>query len=360
VARVRQLSLLSRGPLLDPRVLEAYMTDARGTAIPQEAQRVRAINDWLQAVKEGGATKETTLEQAFNHKILVETLGYELFPSAKASAWPKPGSGVTGISGEPDVALGWFHALNEPLITAVLELKSPGTALDAPQARTDPKTPVEQAFEYGERILGVQWVLVSDMKVIRLYSVESPHESIEFDLDKCRGGGPDFRTLYHLLSYEALVGNGTASPTAALLAKSTSRQFEIRDAFYRAYYAIRLDLLTAVSNAVKGLHETPSRRGAAALTRPPTPRPAWRSASPKSRDGIRGNCSSRSGSRFYETVADSRSFSPTPSSRPRRSAHAACYLRVVASRNCTTWGPTGSKVCGWGASSFRFGRARSP
>lgn len=85
----------------------------------------------------------------------------------------------------------------------------------------------------------MRWVLVSDMAHIRLYSVESPHEWIEFDLAASVTGGrptPGFRELYFLLSHDYLVAGGEEAPTALLLRKSLSAQLRIRDSFYEAFY----------------------------------------------------------------------------------------------------------------------------
>lgn len=249
MARERQLSFLSRGPLFDPQVRRQYLADMRTRPIPDEGARVTALSEWL-GVLPGAARKETSLEQLFNQRVLGALLGYELWPSAGATAWPKPPASATGMPKEPDVLLGSFRANEEPGPVAVLELKSPDTDFDAPQARESGLTPVEQAFEYGERILGVQWVLVSDMRRIRLYSVESTHESLEFDLGACLDAGrptDEFRELYFFLSDEALVrGGAEGSSTARLLTKSVSRQLAVRDSFYEAYYWIRADLLAAI------------------------------------------------------------------------------------------------------------------
>ena len=71
--------------------------------------------------------KETTLEQLFNQKVLVETLGYSLYPGAEGSAWPKAQTSATGTSKEPDVMLGRFVHGEEPEFLAALELKPPNT-----------------------------------------------------------------------------------------------------------------------------------------------------------------------------------------------------------------------------------------
>jgi hypothetical protein len=258
-----QLSLLSRGPLFDPQVSGQYVTEMRGRTIPQEAARAKALKKWVDALAGASMAKESELEQAFNQKVLCEVLGYELYPGATASAWPKPPSNVTGIRGVPDVALGKLEPDTEPEFLAVLELKTPGTDLNEPQARERALTPVQQAFEYGEQVLGVRWVLVSDMRIIRLYSVESPHEYTTFDLTQCVRGEtpmPEFRELYWFLSRECLVDGANESPVAMLLAKSVSRQLAIKDSFYDAYERIRADLLTAIKAEAEKLDPPPTRQ----------------------------------------------------------------------------------------------------
>lgn len=264
-----QLSMLARGPLFDPQARRQYLADMQAKGVPQEAERFRALREWVVALNSdaltGAKQKETSLEQLFNQKVLGEVLGYSLYPGATASAWPKAPTSVTGIGGEPDVLLGSFLAGEEPAALAVLELKTPNTDLDAPQVgRKPPVSPVQQAFEYGERVLGVRWILVSDMQMIRLYSVESPHESIVFDLRRCapNDGAPTplFRELFWFTSHECLVEEGTEAPVARLLAKSASRQLAIRDTFYEVYYAIRADLISAVAASSQSLDVPPNRQ----------------------------------------------------------------------------------------------------
>jgi hypothetical protein len=267
MATQSQLSFLSRGPLFEVQVHRQYVTEMRGRGVPQEAARVAALREWIEALAAAGRVsskaKETSLEQLFNQKVLGEVLGYSLYPGAQGSAWPKASTSVIGIGKEPDVMLGRFVPGEEPEFLAVLELKRPGTDLDAPQVgRKPPLSSVQQAFGYGERILGVRWVLVSDMQIVRLYSVESPHESLSFDLRRCIAGEaatPAFRELYWFLSRECLVDGGAESPVSLLLGKSVSRQLEVRDSFYEVYYQIRADLLHAVEAAVQGWPQPPTR-----------------------------------------------------------------------------------------------------
>jgi hypothetical protein len=256
VPQTSQPSHLSRGPLFDSQVQAQYLADMRARKIPAEAERAKSLQEWIDDLASTEKGKETSLEQHFNQKVLVETLGYSLYPAPSATVWPKTPTSATQISGEPDVSLGLFKAGEEPQFAGVLELKAPGVDLDAPQARVRAITPVQQAFNYGERILGVNWVLVSDMAVIRLYSVESPHEYLQFDLRDCvRAGSPqkEFRDLYWMLSQAALTEGGPASPVSLLYDRSVERQLKIRDSFYEVYYEIRADLLQAVTNASDAL-----------------------------------------------------------------------------------------------------------
>jgi tRNA1(Val) A37 N6-methylase TrmN6 len=269
LARLNQLSLLSRGPLFDPQVKRQYLDDMRAAMLPGEASRAAALQEWVSALATAERGKETSLEQHFNQKVLVEALGYRLYPADNATAWPKTPTSATQISGEPDVALGAFQSNEEPRFGGVLELKTPGTNLDAPQARARALTPVQQAFEYGEQMLGVRWVLVSDMRRIRLYSIESPHEYIEFDLEDCvKSGVPQkaFRDLYWLVSEQALIRGGTESPVAHLYSRSVVHQLAIRDSFYEVYDEIRMDLLSAVIQASQDLCEQPERADLVAAT----------------------------------------------------------------------------------------------
>jgi hypothetical protein len=185
-----QLSLLGtgqgKGYLFGRGVLDKYLDQHRTTVIPDERERVELIKEWLESLRTTTAT-ESTLEQKFVSQILCGVLGYSLYPASPghaASIYNKPGSKETGIRRTPDAALGSFTS-GEHLFTGVVELKTPGTDLDEPQPSYGYETPVEQGFHYGTRILGTRWVIVSDMRVIRLYAVQNADEYEEFELDRC-------------------------------------------------------------------------------------------------------------------------------------------------------------------------------
>lgn len=240
--------------LFGQSVLKQYLDECSASPIPHEEELLTLVRSWISSVPRSRAeTKETSLEQKFGQQILERLLGYTLWPTAPgdfATAWPKPPSSATRIAGEPDFALGTFSP-NERSFLGVLELKAPGIDLDAPQAREGHKTPIDQAFSYARQILGVKWVLVSDMRKIRLYSVESAYEYETFDLDDIVGTSDHLqrrglRRLYFLLHYQYLIKDGANSATSQLYRKAVSRQIAIREGFYRAYFDIRNDLISAI------------------------------------------------------------------------------------------------------------------
>lgn len=262
-----QLHLFGTRPLFSPRALKQYLDERKAIPVPDEEARMARLRDWLDALQEKVKhLDESGLEQKFNSLVLCEVLGYVLFPDKGCSAWPKPLSKVTKLGKKPDVILGSFG--EETVIHAVLELKKPGVDLDAPQPRENPLSPVEQAFEYGEGILGVRWVLVSDMRVIRLYSVDSRTEFETFKLEACcqPNGHESFRSLYGLLSHENLVEGGRESSASRLFDKSHERQLRLRDSFYDVYYEIRADLCSAIQEAAIASGHTVNKAAALEAT----------------------------------------------------------------------------------------------
>ncbi|MBI3947613.1 MAG: N-6 DNA methylase [Armatimonadetes bacterium] len=259
-----QLSLFGgagKGHLFDPEMLSRYLREHRTTLLPDLDARARAIRDWVDGISATTAG-EATLEHKFVSDILHQVLGYVAHPQLPASLYPKPGTATTGIRGTPDVALGEFTA-SETRFTAVMELKSPGADLDLPQPGHGNKTPVEQAFDYGRRILGVRWVLVSDMRVIRLYSVESAGEYEEVALGDCvtADGKPteSFTRLHFLLHHDYLVSGHEGSQVALLHDKSAASRLKMRDSFYDAYYNVRADLYNEIRLASSQLPRAATR-----------------------------------------------------------------------------------------------------
>lgn len=230
--------------LFDRRLLDQYLADQSMTAIADLDQRMDACVEWVaNTAKMGKLNKahETQLEGQFA-QLLAKALDYTVVPSPAATLWAKPPTQHTGLTGTPDLAIGNFGNLNRPEFVGVLELKGPGTDLDKPQAsRADQLSAVGQSFDYGTHILGVRWVLVSDMRVIRLYSVDDSSAFVDFDLSQM-GTESEFRRMWSLISSRSLVGGATDS----LLSKSSEQRIALSQGFYEAYSTIRVDLFEAI------------------------------------------------------------------------------------------------------------------
>jgi N-6 DNA Methylase/TaqI-like C-terminal specificity domain len=252
-----------RGLLFEDGALKQYLDERSTEPIPDIDAKAATIANWLTSLSFTDAT-ESTLEAKFLHEIMHGVLGYSIYPPSSGSAtlFAKPPAKLTHISRTPDAALGSFSE-SEVRFLAAVELKTPGTDLDAPQSGYDNETPVEQGFYYGQRILGVRWVVVSDMRVLRLYSVESQSEYEEIRLRDCVDGHGKaeqlaFRKLYFLFHHDALILERDNSAVSLLYAKSTARQVRIRESFYEVYYQIRSCLFEAITEAAADVVPKPS------------------------------------------------------------------------------------------------------
>ena len=183
---------------------------------------------------------ESQLEQEFNRLIVQDVLGYRpTTPTAVGTMRVKhtvPGGTIV------DVALGHFSD-NESAVLAPLELKGPKVALD----RIMPgraKTPVEQAWGYANDAPGAKWVLLSNMRELRLYAVGHGRLDYEsFDLKRI-GDPQELKRLQLLLHADQLLGGAVAD----LLQRSAQADRDITDTLYKDYKAIRDNLLQFVSD----------------------------------------------------------------------------------------------------------------
>lgn len=245
LAAAHQFSPFDTRPLFDDETLRRAQEGWDRSAIPDLNRRSVAAEQFIQQVqlRSARALKEEALEQQFNRAFFVELLGYETFPGSSGSwtAWPKPSTHDTHLSGEPDLLLGRFsNQVFEPLV--VVELKKPSVPLDAPQGSYGGKTPVEQAFGYARRLGACRWVCVSNMRFLRLYSIESASSYFEMDLWAQRPSRHQLKDLWHLLAFENLVEHDD-SPSWRLLVASQGRQVDFQEGFYAIYGDIRRDIL---------------------------------------------------------------------------------------------------------------------
>lgn len=225
-------------PLFNPKTIQ---NAAAAYAWRPTPDQTAAAQEWAAMATDPGIDlkNESQLEQEFNHVVLQRVLGY---------AVSRPGTPGTmeakqGIPGGTivDVALGHFTP-SEARIVAPLELKGPKVALD----RIMPgraKTPVQQAWDYAVDAPGARWVLVCNMRELRLYAFghgRQLHES--FDLRKI--DQPDeLRRLRLLLGADRLL----TDETKQLLDRSAQADRDVTNQLYRDYKDVRAQLMAFVA-----------------------------------------------------------------------------------------------------------------
>jgi len=225
-------------PLFNVKTIQAAL--ASNTHLPTADERDAAAR-WaaLARVDFHGQT-ESQIEPEFNALLMQRVLGYRpVSPDMPGTIKAKQPIGA----GIVDLALGDFGP-GRAAILAPVELKGPKTALDAIMPGRA-KTPVQQAWEYANDAIGARWVLVSNMRVLRLYAVGHGRADYEeFDLRRLDDPAELLR-LQLLLHADRLLGPATAD----LLARSATADRDITDALYATYRALRDDLFQFVRDS---------------------------------------------------------------------------------------------------------------
>lgn len=208
---------------------------------------IAAATEWAARVQNPAIDlqNESQLEQEFNRLIVQDVLGFRAptpeTPGTMRVKHPVPGGTIV------DVALGHFSG-HDASVLAPLELKGPTVALD----RIMPgraKTPVEQAWGYANDAPGARWVLLSNMKELRLYAVGHGRQNYEtFDLRRIDDIAALSKLL--LLLHADRLLDGT---TEELLKRSAQADREITDRLYKDYKALRDELLQFVRDQEPGI-----------------------------------------------------------------------------------------------------------
>lgn len=224
-------------PLFNARVLDAALTAFDRP--PTDAEREHAAR-WAERARDGfGGLNESQLEGDFAAVVMGHVLGYR----SDAADGPATIRAKPAIArGIPDLALGRFTA-DAATILAPVELKGPRVRLDAIGGHRA-RTPVQQAWDYANDAPGARWVVVCNMKELRLYAVGHGREDYHlFDLARL-DEADELAALRLLLHADRLL----TGETAALLDRSASADAEITDQLYATYRSVRDDLLQFVAD----------------------------------------------------------------------------------------------------------------
>lgn len=247
-----QFSLFETRPLFEEDTLRRARSEWDRITIVDFHSKSESAQSFINQVqlRDRKKLKEEALEQEFNKAFFADLLDFRLYPGSRDgwTAWPKPPISQTRLSGIPDLLLGRFSDdAFEP--TVVVELKKPTISLDAPQGSYGGVTPVEQAFNYARRLGSCRWVCVSNMHILRLYSIENSSSFYEIDLWATATRKSALKDLWHLLSFDSIALNPEDSPTWRLLVSSQNSQVAFQEGFYQIYTDIRRDILDSLSLA---------------------------------------------------------------------------------------------------------------
>jgi len=198
------------------------------------------LKRWISAIDNGTIkfSKETEIDLTFLNDIFGEVLDYE-YQIDKENINLIPKSSIE--SKEPDAILGFFTHQTRNDIRVVIELKDSETDLDRIQNRLEKISPVTQAYEYGRKA-GEQckWIIVSNIKTIRLYNKESDNYEL-FNLIDLQDTY-FLKRFFYLLHKERLFLTTGESHVDILYRERQEEEQKITKEFYTKYKEIRVQL----------------------------------------------------------------------------------------------------------------------
>jgi hypothetical protein len=233
-------------PLFNARVLRNVLRGERERRVEVPAAAVAAVDHWIDQLDRGLLYRlsESSAEQTFNSEIFGTALGYlQVGQAVEATLVPKRSSGRD----TPDFVLGHFDltAGIEEWV-AVGEIKNAKTDLDQPQVgRSNRETPVEQGFRYATKKPGVQWVLVTNLRDVRLYKNGYTGAYHAWPIDTLRDRERLFE-FYVLLRPEGLLGRGREPVADRAFRESISAGRDLTEGFYGLYKAVQRDLIACL------------------------------------------------------------------------------------------------------------------
>jgi hypothetical protein len=244
-------------PIFQKRLLDKYIEEELNNfqISPVYKQTIQKWIDYFQGKTDLG---EANLEQSFNQDFFHKILGYNSPPADQFNFLPKRSAHEGRYI--PDFIIGYFSLiegnLEKDLRKVIGELKGPEIDLDKINISRK-MTPVEQAFEYGKHNgVYVDWIIVSNMKTIRLYKNTSISDYEEFIVNRFIQHNElsmEFWKFYFLLHKDYLLGEDEENKVNSLLLENIEKRIALTDDFYRYYRECFLDLYKVLLNIHVGI-----------------------------------------------------------------------------------------------------------
>lgn len=231
---------MSINSLFNPSFLKKKLTEYKnvGDKIKNAREIFERWNNLLQTTNKN----EEQLQTDFLNDIFGEVLGYTYKRGENETNLEKEEK--TELDGQkPDGILGFFTAISKDC-RVVIELKDQRTSLDAKQNRKgDNRTPVGQAFDYATKYQGIEFVIVSNFKEIRLYKSTYQGKFHEFKIEElARSEAKQFEFFLLLAKTHLFTQEKSTSPTHKLLEDNTKEEELIEKRFYNDYKDLRKKL----------------------------------------------------------------------------------------------------------------------
>jgi methylase of polypeptide subunit release factors len=238
---------LEATPLFRPEVIRPHVD---GFDVPANAKSNRErLTAWLELLgsPEGAKRKETELLPDYLTDVFHRILGYRGPAERQDARHTLSREKLVEVDGKfADAVLGSFGAA-EQFVVAV-EGKGPRDPLERPFSGRR-MSAVDQAYRYAIN-LPCDWLVVTNLREIRVYHKGSTQRTYErFLLEDLSSNDFQFRKFVFLLGAERVVPPAGRSHLYDLLSASERAGDRLTQEFYRAYAAIRHDLLAALLEA---------------------------------------------------------------------------------------------------------------
>lgn len=218
-----------------------------GETCPLPDAHLAILQKWKTSLQSGSLNKikEISLHGQFLTDLFGAVLGYTGITDGHGEAWEYQAEVSIPGAGQADAALGFLSSTTNRIV-APIELKGAMTSLDHPMTRG--YTPVQQAWRYGNSVAGCRWVIVSNYRELRLYSMErTPAEYELFEIERLTDPA-EYARLQLILGRDHFLAESGASRTEHLLAASGAAEKAITRKLYSDYRTIRGDLFRQLTS----------------------------------------------------------------------------------------------------------------